>query len=55
MQLKEQTNVSVYFELLSHLDDDVKRALIAHLLSTKPDKRRENPIFRTIVWCMEKQ
>ena len=42
MQLKEHTNASVYFELLSQLDDVSKKALIAHLDDSNQTKSKKN-------------
>lgn len=40
MQLKEKADISMYVDLLSHLDESAKKALIAHLSSTKLDKKK---------------
>lgn len=43
MQLKEHTNASVYFELLAHLDDAAKKALIAHLSAASTTAKKRKP------------
>lgn len=43
MQLKENSNASVYFDLLSNLNEDSKLELIAHLSKSILDNKKKNP------------
>ncbi len=43
MEFKEHTSASVYFELLSHLDESARQALIAHLSAPSSGAKKRKP------------
>lgn len=45
MELNNNINVSIYSELLAHLDDSAKLALIAHLSSATGSEKKRKPVL----------